>query len=123
MRLLKVTEGERKSLVFFVSNHGSENRRKIKYLKNYNQNGIAFPFQINQYLNSEDLEKEYLKYNSKSEKIFNRKLSLKPHPLSTFFTIYQSTKTIIEQVKKLLEKMYTYGHLLFSKEPGEAKKL
>ena len=24
----KVTEGERKSLVFFVSNHGSKNRRK-----------------------------------------------------------------------------------------------
>ncbi len=95
---------------------------KIKYLKNYNQNGIAFPFQINQYLNSEDLEKEYLKYNSKSEKIFNRKLSLKPHLLSTFFYNLSVNKTIIDKVKKVIgENVYIWSSAFFSKEPGEGK--
>lgn len=91
-------------------------------LKNFEKNGVAYPFELKKKFNSEKLLDEYLKYKKKSEEVFGAMCSLKPHLLSPFFNNIAHDESIIDNVKEIIgEDIYIWSSAFFAKAPGEGK--
>ena len=91
-------------------------------LNNFDENGIAYPFELEKKYNESDLLNNYLDYKKNSEKVFGRMQSLKPHLLSSFFGEIARDKSIIENVKKIIgNNVYIWSSAFFTKAPGEGK--
>lgn len=91
-------------------------------LENYEENGVACPFDLspeNKYLN---LEEEYFNFQNKCKKHFNKQMSLKPNLLSIVFDKLAHDELIIEKVKKTIgDNIYIWSSAFFFKGPGDGK--
>ena len=89
---------------------------------NFNDNGIAWPLELDNKSNLNELENEYFKFKKKSQEIFNNSIILKPHLLSKFFFELSIDKNVLENVKKIIgEDVYIWSSAFFAKAPGEGK--
>ncbi len=89
-------------------------------LEDFTNNGVAFPFKINN--STEDFEGEYFRFQELAQKNFGKKLSLKPNLLSPFFDKLATHPDITKKIKKIIgENIYIWSSAFFAKAPGEGK--
>ena len=89
-------------------------------LKDFNQNGVAWPFKINGI--SSELENEYNKFQDKAIKTLGHPVTLKPNLLSTFFDSFLDHPSILPKVKELIgENIYVWSSAFFPKTAGDGK--
>ncbi len=90
----------------------------------FDRNGIAWPYKLKllNKINKETLSDEYFDLQKKAEKTINKKVSLKPNLLSTFFDKIAFDENILTEVKKIIgNNIYIWSSAFFAKAPGEGK--
>ena len=91
-------------------------------IKNFKKNGVAWPYELKQQFNPDELEKKFFEFQKKSLEIFDRKISLKPHILSNFFYKLACDDNVLDKVKEIIgNNIYIWSSAFFSKAPGEGK--
>ena len=89
-------------------------------LKNFQTNGMAWPFELSK--KYENLEKEYFSFQKTSQENLGHLVTLKPNLLSTFIDKLATDESIINKVKKIIgENIYIWSSAFFPKAPGEGK--
>ena len=90
-------------------------------LKDFKKNGLPWPlnFKDNKYP-PETLLGHYEKFQIKAEKVFGRKISLKPNLLSKFFDNFLDHPTILPKVKEIIGKnIYVWSSAIFDFESNK----
>jgi chlorinating enzyme len=91
-------------------------------IKNFKTNGVAWPYELKQRFNSDELKNGYFEFQKKSLEIFNKKLSVKPHILSNFLYKLACDDNVLDKVKEIIgDNIYIWSSAFFSKAPGEGK--
>jgi len=92
-------------------------------LNNFNQNGVAWPFKYeDENFLPDSLEDHYKNFQTNAEKIFGRKITLKPNLVSKFFDNFLDHPTILPKVKQIIgEDIYVWSSAIFAKAPGEGR--
>ena len=89
-------------------------------LKNFQSNGMAWPFELSK--KYENLEDEYFSFQKISQEKLGHPVTLKPNLLSTFFDKLATDESIINKVKEIIgENIYIWSSAFFPKAPGEGK--
>ncbi len=90
--------------------------------KNFSKTGIIWPLKISSAVNTINLEKKYFQFQSTANKIFGKKIALKPHILSKFFFQLACDENVVANVKKIIgENVYIWSSAFFAKAPSEGK--
>ena len=89
-------------------------------LKDFNKNGVAWPFEISGI--TSNLENEYNKFQSKAIKTLGHPVTLKPNLLSKFFDSLIDHPSILPKVKELIgENIYVWSSAFFPKTALDGK--
>ncbi len=97
----------------------------MKYdLESFGKNGVAFPFDLKEdFLQNENLLSEYINFQENAERIFGKRITLKPNLLSLFFDKLCFNSDIIDKVKSLIgPNLYIWSSAIFAK-PEKTNKL
>ena len=91
-------------------------------LKNFDENGFAYPLKLKKNFQPGVLENEYNKFQDECKNKLNYKASLKPNLLSKFFNDLAFDENVISSVKQIIgEDIYIWSSAFFPKDPGEGK--
>ncbi len=92
-------------------------------LEEFNKNGVAWPFQIqDESYSTLNFENQYHDFQNKAQKIFEKRITLKPNLLSKFFDSFLDHPSILPKVKKIIgDDIYVWSSAIFAKAPGEGK--
>ena len=91
-------------------------------IKDYNENGVAYPLKLSPVNKGLNLEKEYFDFQNMAKNHFGQKISLKPNLLSTVFDNLAHDKEVLSAVKKIIgSDIYIWSSAFFFKAPGDGK--
>ncbi len=91
-------------------------------LKDFSDNGVSWPFNLDTLLYSKQLEEEYFKFQEKAIKFIGSKVTLKPNLLCPFFYNLSVHPSIVNKVKSIIgDDIYIWSSAFFPKAPNEGK--
>tara|TARA_B100000029_G_C17550298_1_gene949855 strand:- start:769 stop:1605 length:837 start_codon:yes stop_codon:yes gene_type:complete len=91
-------------------------------IHDYVSNGVAWPFELSGQFTPGQLETEYFKFQKAAQKIYGKKISIKPNLLSVFFDALAFDSEIIKQVSSIIgPDIYIWSSAFFFKAPKDGR--